>query len=243
MKIIVVFKWSRNPIDARVSADGSVDWRGVKMAASDDDPAVMEIARALAGGDEIIGLTVGDGDTAWAAARGAARTVVVADALTETNSAAKGAVLAAVIRRLVNVDAVIIGDSSWDYGVVSALTGQLGWPAVAGVVAAATEQGHLRVTRRMGNASQVLEVKGPAVLAVSASRAEQNAPGMKEVLMARKKPVEQLALADLDLAPAIAVNSRGTRFPDTPPACIIDGADPTTACEQLMAALSADGVV
>jgi electron transfer flavoprotein beta subunit len=116
MKIIVVFKWSRNPIDARVSTDGTVDWRGVKMAASDDDPAVMEIARTLAEGGEIIGLTVGDGDTAWAAARGAARTMVVADALPGTDSAATGAVLAAAIRRMEGVDAVIIGDSAWDYG-------------------------------------------------------------------------------------------------------------------------------
>ncbi|SDF79794.1 hypothetical protein [Sporomusa acidovorans] len=78
------------------------------------------------------------------------------------------------------------------------------------------------------------------MLAVSASRDEQNAPGMKEVLAARKKPVERLALA---LVPAAAVISRGTRFPDTPPARIIDGNDPVAACEQLMAALRTDGVL
>lgn len=243
MKIIVVFKWSRNPQDARVGVDGSVDWRGVKMAVSDDDPAAMEIAAAIAAGGEIIGLTLGDGDVAWAAARGAASTVVVTDALTDVDSSVTGAVLAAAIRRIEGVDAVLIGDSAWDYGVVAALSGQLGWPAVAGVVSAETEQGCLRVTRKMGSASQVLEVKGPVVLAVSASRDEQNAPGMKEVLAARKKPVERLALADLGLAPAAAVNSKGTRFPDTPPARIIDGNDPVTACEQLMAALRADGVL
>ncbi len=243
MKVIVVFKWSKNPIDARVSSDGTVDWRGVKMAANDDDPAVMEIARALVEGDEMIGLTVGDGDTAWAAARGSTRTVVVTDAQTEMNSAAMGRVLAAAIRRENDVDAVIIGDSSWDYGVVSALVGQLGWPAVAGVVDAGAEQSHLRVTRKMGSISQVLEVEGPAVLAVMANRAEQNEPGMKEVLMARKKPIEKLTLADLDIAPVAAVNFRGSRLPDTPPACIIDGSDPAAACQQLMAGLSTDGVV
>ncbi|HWR07479.1 hypothetical protein [Sporomusa sp.] len=243
MRIIVVFKWSRNPQDARVGVDGSVDWRGVKMSVSDDDPAAMEIAEAIAAGGEIIGLTVGDGDAAWAAARGAARTVVVTDALTDVDSSVTGAVLAAAIRRVEGVDAVLIGDSAWDYGVVAALMGQLGWPAVAGVVSAETEQGCLRVTRKLGSASQVLEVKGPVVLAVSASRAEQNAPGMKEILAARKKPVERLVLADLSLAPVAAVNSRGTRFPDTPPARIIDGNDPVTACEQLMAALRADGVL
>ncbi len=243
MKIIVVFKWSRNPQDARVSAEGNVDWRGVKMAASDDDHAVMEIARAIAEGGEIVGLTVGDGDMAWAAARGAGRTVVVTDAQTELNSSVTGAVLAAAIRRIEDVDAVLIGDSDWDYAVVAALMGQLGWPSVADVVSAAKEQGCLRVTRKMGSASQVLEVQGPVVLAVSASRAEQNAPGMKEVLAARKKSVERLTLADLGITPVDAVNSKGTRFPDTPPARIIDGSDPVAACEQLVAALRSDGVL
>lgn len=243
MKIVVVFKWSRNPQDARVGVDGTVDWRGVKMAASDDDPAAMEIASAIAEGGEVVGLTVGDGDVAWAAARGAARTVVVADAQTDVNSSVTGAVLAAAIRRIEGVDAVLIGDSGWDYGVVAALMGQLGWPAVAGVVSTSTEQGCLRVTRKMGSAAQVLEVEGPVVLAVSASRAEKNAPGMKEVLAARKKPVERLALNDLGLAPVAAVNSLGSRFPDTPPARIIDGNDPVTACEQLLTALRADGVL
>ncbi|SDF79821.1 Electron transfer flavoprotein domain [Sporomusa acidovorans] len=133
MKIIVVFKWSKNPQDARVGVDGSVDWRGVKMAVSDDDPAAMEIAAAIAAGGEIIGLMVGDGDVAWAAARSAARTVVVTDALTDVDSSVTGAVLAAAIRRVEGVDAVLIGDSAWDYGVVTALTGQLAgrpWPVL-----------------------------------------------------------------------------------------------------------------
>lgn len=243
MKIIVVFKWSRNPQDARVGVDGTVNWQGVKMAASDDDPTAIEIACSIADGGEVIGLTVGDGDVAWAAARGAARTVMVADAQADVNSSVTGEILAAAIRRVEGVDAVLIGDSAWDYGVVSALAGQLGWPAVAGVVSAMTEQGCLHVTRKMGNASQVLEVKGPVMLAVSASRAEKNAPGMKEVLVARKKPVEKLTLADLGLTPETTVNYKGTRFPDTPPARIIDGSDPMNACEQLVAALRADGVL
>lgn len=244
MKVIVVFKWSRNPQDALVRASGSVDWPGVKMSANDDDPAVMEIARTLAADDEIIGLTIGDGDTSWAAARGAARTMVVSDAFTETDSAVTGAILAAAIRRCEGVEAVIIGDSSWDYGVVSALTGQLGWPTLAGVTAAEVKQGSLLVTRKIGSISQVMEIKQPALLAAMANRAEQNEPSMKEVLMARKKPIEKLTLADLGFSsPGAAATSLKTRFPDTPPATIIDGADPAAACEQLMAALHMDGVL
>jgi electron transfer flavoprotein beta subunit len=243
MKVIVVFKWSRNPEDARVGVDGSMNWQGVKMAPSDDDPTAMEIACSIADGGEVIGLTVGDGDASWAAARGAARTVTVTDVHQDVNSSVTGAILAAAIRRIEGVDAVLIGDSAWDYGVVSALAGQLGWHALAGVVSATTEQDGLHVTRKMGSALQVLEVKGPAVLAVSASRAEKKLPGMKEVLAARKKPVEKLTMADLGLMSESNVNSRGTRFPDTPSAQIIDGSDPVTACSQLMTALRADGVL
>ena len=239
MKIIAVFKWSRNPQDGRVGMNGTLDWRGVKMAPNDDDPAVMEVANAIVEDGEIVGLTIGDGDIAWAAARGAARTMVVTDAQTEVDSSVTAAVIAAAIKRVEGVDAVIIGDS----GVVSALMGHLGWPAVAGVVSATKEQGRLRVTRKMGTASQVLEVEGPVVLAVAANREEKNAPGMKEVLFARKKPVERLTMSDLGLAPAADVSSKGTRFPDTPPARMIDGKDPAAACKELMAALRSDGVL
>ncbi|MGI6684481.1 MAG: electron transfer flavoprotein subunit beta/FixA family protein [Bacillota bacterium] len=243
MKIITVFKWSRNPQDARVGVNGTIDWRGVKMAANDDDPAVMEVAGSIAEGGEIIGLTIGDGDIAWAAARGATRTMVVADAQTELDSSVTAMVLAAAIKRVDGVDAVLIGDSAWDYGVVASLMGQLGWPAVAGVVSATKEQGRLKVTRKMGSSLEMLEVEGPVVLAVAANRAEKDVPGMKEILAARKKPVERIKLADLGLTPAENVNSRGSRFPDTPPAKIIDGTDPATACEQLIAYLRADGVL
>jgi electron transfer flavoprotein beta subunit len=243
MRIIVVFKWSRNPADARVAADGSVSWQGVRMAPSDDDPTAMEIACAIADGGEVIGLTVGDGDVSWAAARGAARTVTVTGVEQDANSSVTGAILAAAIRRIEGADAVLIGDSVWDIGVVSALAGQLDWPAVAGVVSATAEQHGLHLTRKMGNAYQVLEVERPALLAVSASRAEKDVPGMKEVLAARKKPVEKLTMGDLGLAPENTVSSRGTRFPDTPPAHIIDGSDPATACEQLLAELRTEGVL
>ena len=101
MKIVVVFKWLKNPEDARVGSDGSVDWRGAKMTVSDDDPAAIQVARNLAAaGGEIVGLTIGDGDAAWAAARGASSTVIVTDAQSNADVAATGAVLAAGVRRI-----------------------------------------------------------------------------------------------------------------------------------------------
>lgn len=244
MKIVVVFKWLKNPEDARVGADGSADWRGAKMAASDDDPAAIQVAKNLiAAGGEIVGLTIGDGDAAWATARGASSTVIVTDAQSNANAAATAAILAAGVRRISDVDVVLIGDSAWDYGVSVALAGQLGWTALAGVSSATLEGDRLRATRKLGDSTQVIEVALPAVLAVFASRAEQDAPGMKEVLAGRRKPQIKLTLADLGITPADSVISRGTKFPDTTPARIINGDDPAAAAAQLVTALRAEGVL
>ncbi|MDR3670424.1 MAG: hypothetical protein P4L36_06255 [Holophaga sp.] len=243
MKTIVIFKWARSPQDARVDADGAMDWSGARLSPNDDDPAAMALARDLTAGGEVVGLTLRDGDLAWAAARGAARTVVVTDAGQEADSGATGAVLAAGVRRIGDPDLVLIGDSAWDYGVVSALAGQLGWPALANVTSAVREAGKLRVTRKLGAVTQVVEVTGPAVLAVAANRAEQHLPGMKEVLAARRKPLEKLTTAELGTNTADRVRSRGTRFPDTAAAKLFDGADPDAAVAQVVAALRTDGVL
>jgi electron transfer flavoprotein beta subunit len=241
MKSIVVFKWSRNPQDARVGADGSVDWGAAKMSANDDDPAAILVAMSLAAGDgEVVGLTIGDGDVAWAAARGAASTVVVTDAQTELDSAATGAILAAGVRRIGDADVVLIGDSAWDYGVVAAMAGQLGWPTLANVVSAVVQGSRLRVTCKVGAGTQVVDVTGPAVLAVAASRAEQQVPGMKEVLAARRKLVTRLTQAELGIQRAANVTLRGTKLPETAAARMFVGAD---AAAQLVAALRTDGVL
>lgn len=244
MKIVVVFKWSRNPQDAQVGMDGSLEWCGVKMAASDDDPAAIQAARKIAtDDDEIIGLTFGDGDISWAAARGAARTVVVSDAQVNPDSAIVGTILSAAARHIEDVDLVMIGDSDWDYGIVSSLAGQLGWPAIAGVTAVRREDGKWLAVRRLGNVNQEIEIAGSALLAMVANRAEQQVPGMKDILAARKKPVIRITLADLDIVDTTALSSRGTTMPNTSTAHIIDGEDPQRAAVELLNALRMQGVL
>lgn len=244
MKIVVVFKWSKNPEDARITSDGTVDWGSARMAVSDDEPAAIQIARELGtAGSEIVGLTIGDGDAAWAAARGASSTVIVTDAQSCADAAATAAILAAGVKRIGGADLVLIGDSAWDYGVSVALAGQLGWTALAGVASAKMNGDRLCATRKLGDATQVTEVALPAVLAVSASRAEKDPPGMKEVLAARKKPQVKVTLADLGVKKNGDLVSLGTKLPDTPPAKIINGTDPAAAAAQLVAALYTEGVL
>jgi electron transfer flavoprotein beta subunit len=243
MKCVIAFKWAKNPQDARVSAEGAVDWRAAKMAASDDDAAAVAVARDLVGGGELVGLTLGDGDAAWAAARGASSTLSVTDVEPNADSSILGEVLAAGVRRIGGADVVIIGDGVWEQMVPMALAAQLGWAALAGVVSATADGGRVRVTRKSGTGTEVIEVGTPVVLAVAARRAEEKAPGMKEVLAARKKPLEKVSSADLGVTSAGVVTVRGTSLPDTSQARIFDGDDPAAAVEQLMAALRSEGVL
>ncbi len=61
MKIVVAYKWTCDPEEATVRADGTVDWSRAKPGISAYDPVAIELARGLAkaAGAELIGVTVG----------------------------------------------------------------------------------------------------------------------------------------------------------------------------------------
>ena len=61
MRIVVAYKWTCDPEEATVRADGTVDWSRAKPGLSTYDPVAMELARQLAeaAGAELIGVTAG----------------------------------------------------------------------------------------------------------------------------------------------------------------------------------------
>ena len=61
MRIVVAYKWTCDPEEATVRADGTVDWSRAKPGLSAYDPVAIELARqfADAAGAELIGVTVG----------------------------------------------------------------------------------------------------------------------------------------------------------------------------------------
>jgi electron transfer flavoprotein beta subunit len=244
VKIVVVYKWARDPEDAAVRSDGSVDWRGAKNAAGEDDPAAVVAARAVAdaAGCDVLGLTIGDGDASWALARGIEAVVAVPEAPTLADDAATGNLLAAAIRWIGDVDLVVIGDAEAYPGVPAALAGVLGWPALLAASTATLAGGRLVATRRADDREQTLSLGLPAVLAVAAASAEKQAPGMKEVLAARKRPITSVSLTDLGADPVDRLESRSTRVPEVGAARIFDGSPASTA-GQLVAALREDGVL
>jgi len=244
MKTVIAYKWARDGAHAAVREDGSVDWRSAKMTAGEDDPAALSTAKAIAAatGGDLVGLTLGDGDASWVLARGVEQSVSVTDAPNLADNAQTAAILAAGVRAIGNVDVVVVGDCEQYPGVPVALAGLLGWPAVVGIDSATARDGRLEIVRKVGDDHQILSLATPAVLGVAALSAEDSAPGMKELLAARKRPLTKLTLADLGITVADSVSSRGSHLPATKPVRVFDG-DPTLAAQQLVGALRADGAL
>ncbi|MGB7963898.1 MAG: hypothetical protein WCF12_13215 [Propionicimonas sp.] len=243
MKVVVVYKWARDAAAAAVRADGTVDWRNAKMTAGEDDPAALTVAKQLAAasGGEVVGLTIGDGDASWVLARGVGSTFSVTDVPSLADNARTAAIIAAAVGPIGGVDVVVIGDSKQDPGVGVALAGALGWPALVGLVSANVEGGRVVAVRRVGTEEQTVAVRSPVVLGIAADADVDRAPGMKELLAARKRPVTTLTVADLGVQ-ATDVSSEGTRKPAVVPTRVFVGPPAETAA-QLVAALRAEGVL
>lgn len=258
MKIVVAYKWTFDPQEATVRADGTVDSSRAKPGLSAYDPVAIELARHLADdtGAELIGVTVGGKGVAApiaskaALGRGLDRVVIVEDeSLADAGRAELAAVLAEVIRHIGDVDLVVTGDSSVDAAakmVPTVLAGELGWPAVAEVSAVTGQDGTLRVERAIPGGVQVLEISGPAVLAASTDAAVPRVPGMKDLLAAGKKPVERVDLAALKVpAQNAIVTVTGRALPERKArkGRFIDTAAPADAAAELVAELRQAGAL
>ena len=242
MKTAVVFKWTRDPQDARVSSDGELSWPNVKFSPTDDDPAAMDVARALSDEEDIVGITIGDGKPEWAAARGASSTMIVEDCFGGSDGFAAASSLSAAIVAS-GADVATIGDSEWDRGVVSALAGELGWNAYAGVIAAEPDGDGVKLTIKSTEGNVLIRATTPLLLACQATAQEKNVPGMKQILAARKKPVEKTSISQLGAAVEGRSSSLGTCLPEGNRAILFDGSDPDTAVSQLLDALRGEGIL
>jgi len=255
MRIVLAYKWTCDPEEATVRADGTVDWSRAKPGLSAYDPVAIELARQCADavGAELIGVTAGDAGVAApiaakaALGRGLDRVVIVEDgSLADAGRSELAAVLAEAIRHIGDVDLVVTGDSSVDVAakmVPTVLAGELGWPAVAEVTSITGQAGALRVERAIPGGVQVLEISGPAVLAAAA---DPRVPGMKDLLAAAKKPVELLELAALKISPPDAVMTvTGRARPERKARAgqLIDTADPAKAAAELVTALRQAGAL
>jgi electron transfer flavoprotein beta subunit len=133
---------------------------------------------------------------------GADRSLLITDdALRGADALITARVLAAAIKR-VEYDIVIAGVESTDgyTGTMpSSLAEFLGLPQLTFANAVEVEDGVVSVHRQTSSGYHVVECSLPALVTVTAGVNEPRYPSFKGIMAAKKKPQEQLSLADLGL--------------------------------------------
>jgi electron transfer flavoprotein beta subunit len=189
--------------------DGDVLKRdGVQGVLDPGDEFGVEAALLLkeAHGGEVTVVSMGPEPAQEAVRRalsmGADRSILVTDdALRGADALITARVLAAAIKR-VEYDIVIAGVESTDgyTGTMpSSLAEFLGLPQLTFANAVEVEDGVVSVHRQTSSGYHVVECSLPALVTVTAGVNEPRYPSFKGIMAAKKKPQEQLSLADLGL--------------------------------------------
>ena len=207
MSIIVAYKYAANPQDTTVDASGVVDWSRAKAAISEYDPVAVQVGRTLADslGTDVVGISVGGKAVAssmakkGALSRGMDRALVVADDATSTwNATTVASALAGLVGKVEGANIVLPGGSCLDAKMVSTLiAGFLGWPCFQEVVAVEAAGNGWTLTQSAAGGTRTITVDGPVVAAVATDAAAVKVPGMKDILAAGKKPLDEVAVAEV----------------------------------------------
>jgi electron transfer flavoprotein beta subunit len=130
-------------------------------------------------------------------------------------------VLAAAIKRAGEVDLVIAGNESSDGsgGAVPAILAELlGYPQLTHARKVELDGGTIRVDRETEEGITHLEASLPAVVSVGEKINEPRYPSFKGIMAAKKKPVDTLTVADLELdAGAVGLANAATSVLEAAP--------------------------
>lgn len=178
------------------------------------DENALEAARRLAevapeGEVEVVALTMGPAPALDAVRRalqlGADRGVHVCDdALAGSDAFATARVLAAAVRRIGEVDLVLLGMAALDSLtslLPAALAEELDLPALTIASELHLAGSAVRVRRDLDHVVEVLEADLPALVSVTDGINTPRFPNFQAIMAARGKPVETWGLADLGLGP------------------------------------------
>ncbi|GHJ96413.1 electron transfer flavoprotein subunit beta [Streptomyces sp. NE5-10] len=210
MRIVVCVKYVPDATGDRKFADDlTVDREDVDGLLSELDEYAVEQALQIAeeaDDAEVTVLTVGPEDARDALRKalsmGADKAVHVDDEdIHGSDVMATSLVLAKAIEK-VGYDLVISGMASTDgtMGVLPAILAErLGVPQVTLLSEVKVEGGKVTGRRDGDTASEQLEASLPAVVSVTDQSGEARYPSFKGIMAAKKKPVEELELDDLDI--------------------------------------------
>lgn len=208
MHIVVCFKWVIDEAYIRRGAGGVLDFSQVDYKLSDYDRNAIEEALRLrrAFGGKVTGITVGPPEGAKgvkdALSRGIDEAVFITDGnFRELDVVQTSKILAEVIeRRLSPYNLILCGEGSSDFynrQVGPRLAELLAIPCVSFATKLTVEQQSVTVERRREGAIEVVVAPLPALVTVTPEINTPRIPGVKDTLMAGKKPVVQLGAGDV----------------------------------------------
>jgi electron transfer flavoprotein beta subunit len=206
--IIACFKWVIDEAYIRRGSSGNLDFSSVDYKISDYDRNAIEEAVRLKAthGGSVIAVTAGTPETTKgvkdALSRGADQACFITDAVFgNLEPSQTAAILAEVIRtRVVNYDLIICGEGSSDLyaqQVGPRLAEHLGIPCISFVQKIDIKEGQVLAERRVEEGIEVIAAPLPAVVTVLPEINVPRIPGVKDTLMASKKPVMTVGKEEL----------------------------------------------
>lgn len=220
MKLIVLMKEVPDTYgDRELNLETGLADRAASDAVLDEiSERALEVALAYRdanAGAEVVAVCVApEGSVATvrkALAMGADSAVHVADeGLVGADITLTAEVLAAVVKRA-GFDVVIAGNASTDGAggmVPAALAEYLGVALVSGLAAVEFGDGKVSGARPVDGGVQQVEAALPAVVSITEALPDPRFPNFKGIMAAKKKPLEQVSLADLGVDAEAAGTAR-----------------------------------
>jgi electron transfer flavoprotein beta subunit len=211
--------------------------------------AAMQIREgANAEVDEIVAVTMGPESAVRALHKavslGADRSVHLSDAaLAGSDVAATGYALAQTLKREAP-DLVLLGQQSDDgecYTIGAVVAEHLRMPSLTQVIKMDIAENALRCERQAEYGYDTVEVDLPAVISVGDAINEPRYPSLKAIMGAKKKPLDALAPADVEIDPArVGADNSAARWtsakapPQKEPGTIIEDEDTNETVERIV---------
>lgn len=210
--IIACFKWVVDEAYIRKSSSGGLDFSTVDYKISNyDRNAIEEAARIRdALGGSAVAVTVGSPEATKgikdALSRGADGAFFVADAsFSSLDPVQTASILSDVIRtKIQQYDLIICGEGTSDYytqQVGPRLAENLGIPCVCFAQKVSIEGNQLLAERKVEDGIEIVSVSLPAVVTVLPEINVPRIPGVKDTLMASKKPSVTVKKEELSPVP------------------------------------------
>lgn len=249
--VLVGFKWVLDEADVRIGDDLSVDTTKAARKISDYDKNAIEAGRLAAEQlhGQAVGVSCGAEETRKAfvdaLARGLDAGVWVKTA--EAASADVAARAIAAVARERDVALVVCSEgSSDDYArqTGSRVGALLDWPVATSVSSLQVEGDTAFVRRRMEGCEQLVRVQLPAVISALPEIGPAPIPGLKAVLAAKKKEVEELEAAALGVDEASGIVLDGmSGYANERKSVLIEGDSAAEKASKLVEALKKEGVL